>query len=50
MPGKRLKQDYAAPNAILIDDTVSNIEQWIEQGGIGILHTSWQKTIDEFKT
>lgn len=47
VPGKRFKQDYAEPNAVLIDDTTSNINQWIERGGIGILHTSWEKTIDE---
>lgn len=32
------KQLYAAPDAILIDDSTKNIEQWIAAGGIGILH------------
>jgi hypothetical protein len=49
VPGKRCKQDYAADNYVLIDDTISNIEQWNEQGGIGIFHTSWEETINEFK-
>ncbi len=56
MPGIKLtlaqahaKQNYAAPNHILIDDRKSNIEQWISQGGIGILHTSAADTIQQLK-
>ena len=56
MPGVKLtlaqarnKQNYAAPNHILIDDRESNIEQWISQGGIGILHTSAADTISKLK-
>lgn len=30
------KQRYANPNAILIDDKRSNIQEWAEQGGIAI--------------
>jgi len=33
----------------LIDDRKSNIEQWISQGGIGILHTSAADTIQQLK-
>ena len=43
------KQNYAAPNHILIDDRVSNIEQWKSQGGIGILHTSATNTIKQLQ-
>ena len=56
MPGIKLtlaqaakKQNYAAPNHILIDDRKSNIDQWIAQGGIGILHTSASDTISQLK-
>lgn len=41
----RDKQKYAAPNKILIDDLPLNIQQWESKGGIGILHTSAEKTI-----
>ena len=36
---KRLKQEFAGPGKVLIDDTPENIEQWIARGGHGILHT-----------
>ena len=43
------KKNYAAPNHILIDDRVSNIDQWKAAGGIGILHTSAASTIAKLK-
>ena len=43
------KKNYAEPNHILIDDRKSNIEQWKEAGGIGILHTSANDTINQLK-
>ena len=49
VPGKRMKCYYAKPGRILIDDTVSNIESWIEGGGVGILHTNWTDTINILK-
>lgn len=56
LPGVRLileyshnKQKYAKPDHILIDDRDSNIEQWRSKGGIGILHTSAEETINELK-
>ena len=56
MPGIKLtlaqaynKKNYAEPNHILIDDRKSNIEQWKEAGGIGILHTSAADTINQLK-
>jgi len=45
VPGKRLKQEYAAPDKIIIDDTESVIEQWKAKGGIGILHKDWPTTL-----
>lgn len=56
MPGTKLnlewskyKKNFARPNAILIDDKKYIIEQWIEAGGIGIIHTSAQNTIKQLK-
>ena len=40
------KQKYAAPNHVLIDDRKDNIEDWESKGGIGILHTSTENTIE----
>lgn len=41
------KKNYARKNAILIDDRVSNINDWIAAGGIGILHTSTASTLEK---
>jgi len=49
VPGKKLKQYYATPDSLLIDDTLSNIVQWRDRGGPAIWHTSWTKTINEFE-
>ena len=43
----REKQEYAKPNAILIDDKKKNIDRWNAAGGIGIWHKSTNKTIKE---
>jgi cytidyltransferase-like protein len=43
------KQELAEPNAILIDDRKDNIQQWKDAGGIGILHTSANDTIEQLK-
>jgi 5'(3')-deoxyribonucleotidase len=48
VPGKILKQTYARPYRLLIDDTLSNVDQWRANGGKAILHTSWRQTIEEF--
>jgi hypothetical protein len=45
VPGKKLKQNYAEPDCILIDDMEINIEQWRAKGGIGILHKDWHTTM-----
>ena len=56
MPGTKLllksaerKQEYATPNAILIDDRADNVQRWNDAGGIGIHHTSATNTIDQLK-
>ena len=43
------KKDLATPDSVLIDDRLDNIEGWKEAGGIGIHHTSTEKTIEELK-
>jgi hypothetical protein len=45
VPDKRHKRNYVSENAILIDDTPVNIDQWRTDGGIGILHKDWYDTI-----
>ena len=41
------KAAFAHPKAILIDDRDKNINDWIDAGGIGILHTSAEDTINK---
>jgi len=45
---KREKQNYAGANRVLIDDTMVNIEQWVQRGGHGVHHKGdvWE-TIDQ---
>jgi hypothetical protein len=56
IPGAKLilasrenKQNYAKPNSILIDDRADTIIEWENRGGIGILHTSAENTINKLK-
>ena len=49
VPGKRHKKEYATPNRIIIDDTMSVIDDWRKAGGIGILHSDWMTTINILK-
>jgi hypothetical protein len=49
VPGKRLKRNFSNQNSLLIDDTAQNIDQWREEGGIGILHTDALTTIGILK-
>lgn len=56
IPGTKLilasavnKQRYSGENKILIDDRADNIQQWKDNGGIGILHTSAADTIKQLK-
>ena len=41
------KKNYADKSNILIDDRESNIQQWREAGGIGILYTSADQVMKE---
>jgi hypothetical protein len=41
------KKNYANKNSILIDDRISNVNEWNAAGGIGILHTSTSSTIEK---
>jgi hypothetical protein len=43
------KKDFAAPDSILIDDRIDNINGWIDAGGIGIHHINTQDTIEQLK-
>jgi 5'(3')-deoxyribonucleotidase len=43
------KRIHASRDSILIDDTHKNIVAWTESGGIGILHTSVDKTRERLK-
>lgn len=43
------KKNYSKGNRILIDDRPDNINEWVYEGGIGILHTSTQQTINDLK-
>ena len=47
--GGKKKSELAANDSILIDDFEPNIRRWREAGGIAILHTSAQKTIEELR-
>lgn len=48
VPGKILKQYYASPERLLIDDTLSTIIQWRDRYSPAIWHTSWEETIKQF--
>jgi hypothetical protein len=45
VPGKQYKQQYAKPDTIIIDDTLSIIDDWRKAGGIAIWHKNWQDTL-----
>ena len=49
--GEDKGKEYANKNSILIDDGISNINDWNNAGGIGILHksTDVQATINQLK-
>jgi len=43
------KKDFAAPDAVLIDDNGDNIKGWKEAGGVAIHHKSAEDTIEKLK-
>jgi hypothetical protein len=44
-----LKKYYASAGKILIDDLTSNIQEWRDWGGNGILHIDAETTISELR-
>jgi hypothetical protein len=49
VPGKRFKKDWAKPDAIIIDDTESIIDDWRKAGGIAIWHKDVPTTLAQLK-
>ena len=49
VPGRRFKKNYATSTSILIDDTPDVIESFNAAGGIGILHTDANETIETLR-
>lgn len=49
VPGKRLKKNYARSDTIIIDDTESVIDNWIDAGGLAIWHKDVDSTIGILK-
>jgi predicted protein tyrosine phosphatase len=50
VPGKRHKYKYAQPDTIIIDDTLSVIEDWEKAGGIAIHHRNTSTTLEHLKS
>ncbi len=46
---KHKKRHYSKPGDIIIDDTPLVIQEWIQKGGIGILHRTADDTITKLK-
>lgn len=49
VPGKRHKYKWAKPDTIIIDDTLSVIEDWREAGGIAIWHKDVPTTLAQLQ-
>ena len=49
VPGKRFKYQFAQPDTIIIDDTLSVIEDWRKAGGIAIWHKDALSTISQLE-
>jgi hypothetical protein len=49
VPGKRHKYKYATPDALIIDDTLSVIQDWHKAGGFAIWHNNALSTITQLK-
>ena len=48
-PWAEHKQFHCQVGDILIDDSELNIPQWISRGGVGILHTSAEESLEKLK-
>ena len=49
VPGKRHKYKFAQPDTIIIDDTLSVIEDWRKAGGIALWHLDAMNTINQLR-
>lgn len=49
VPGKRLKYKFATTDSVIIDDTLSVIEDWRKAGGIAIWHKDVTTTVAQLK-
>jgi hypothetical protein len=49
VPGKRHKYKYATIGALIIDDTLSVIEDWHKAGGYTIWHNNAFSTVTQLK-
>jgi len=49
VPGRIHKSKYATPYSVLIDDTPDVIDNFNNAGGIGILHTNLEKTLERLR-
>ena len=45
VPGKELKKNFASPTSLIIDETLSVIDDWKEAGGPAIHHKNARDTI-----
>jgi len=43
------KQQHCKPGDILIDDNTKNISEWVNAGGVGIIHKNAKKTIEQLR-
>lgn len=48
--GKNLKKQYARSGHILIDDWPSNVQDWKDAGGTGILYVTHEQAISELRS
>ena len=49
VPGKKHKYKWAKPNTIIIDDTLSVIDDWRKAGGIAIWHKDVPTTLAQLR-
>lgn len=45
----KCKQTWAMPGSVLIDNSELNVQQWKDQGGIGILHRDFEQSLEILK-
>jgi len=49
VPGKQNKYKYAKPDTLIIDDTISVIDDWRKAGGVAIWHNTANGTVAMLK-